>query len=161
MSLFEDDQYSWRETFFILFDVADRPTAQQLENAIKKLGSSYDVNNLSADEEGRFESLTLRSPDDYAAMDISFASGDEVSEHGAELAADMKAMTLSDEERVQLARLSECNAQFDVYHFEQIILTGDEEEDELFDPGSLLIVLERLAQLCKGIVVDPQSGSLV
>ena len=161
MSLFEDDQYSWRETFFILFDVADRPTAQQIESAIKKLGPSYEVNNLSADEEGRFESLTLRSPDDYAAMDISFASGGEISEHGAELAADMKAMTLSDEERVQLARLPECNAQFDIYHFEQMILTGDEEEDELFDPGSLLIVLEGLAQLCKGIVVDPQSGSLV
>ena len=36
-----------------------------------------------------------------------------------------------------------------------------EEEDEFLDPGSLLIVLEQLAELCHGIAIDPQTGSVV
>ena len=30
MSLFEDPLYRWRETYFVLFAAADRPTAEQV-----------------------------------------------------------------------------------------------------------------------------------
>ena len=46
------------------------------------------------------------------------------------------------------------------FHFEQVAGSNHEEEDFL-DPGGLLIVLERLAELCRGVSVDPQSGSFM
>ena len=38
------------------------------------------LSNPIADKHGRFESLTLMSPDDFAAMDICFTAGTEVRE---------------------------------------------------------------------------------
>ena len=36
-----------------------------------------------------------------------------------------------------------------------------EEPDDFMDPGSLLVVLERIAEMFNGVVVDPQSNSLM
>jgi hypothetical protein len=64
-----------------------------------------------------------------------------------------------------IKRIPECTARVDVYHFEQMVFVGssgpDDEIDDFMDPGSLLVVLERIAELCDGIVVDPQSNSLL
>jgi hypothetical protein len=36
-----------------------------------------------------------------------------------------------------------------------------EEADEVFDPSTLLLVLEALVDLTGGIAVDPQSGTIL
>ena len=115
---------------------------------------------MLADESGNFESLTLRSPDDFSAMDITLVTGDEVLEQIEETVREMAKMTLTEEERKKLDQLAECDARFDVFHFEQLML-DDDGDDEFLDPGGLLLVLERLAKLCQGISIDPQSGSLM
>ena len=33
--------------------------------------------------------------------------------------------------------------------------------DDFMDPGALLVVLEQIASLCDGIVVDPQANALL
>ena len=59
-------------------------------------------------------------------------------------------------------RLPEFDGRFDVYHFEQMTdLAGDEEGDEMLDPGTLLIVLEALTELTHGVAVDPASGAIL
>ena len=39
--------------------------------------------------------------------------------------------------------------------------SGEGEEDEFLDPGALLIVLAKLANLCQGVGIDPQSGAVM
>ena len=162
MSTFERDNFQWRETYFVLFDADKRPTLARLEKALKSLSERFEITAGVADDQGRFESVTLVSPDDYAALDISYVAGDEVREQGEELYKELKSSVADEHERAQLARLPKCDARFDLFHFEQLTAaaTGDE-PDEMLDPSALLVVLEALARLTKGVGVDPQSGTLL
>lgn len=161
MSLFEDAEFQWRETYFVLFPDAQRPTARVIQEALQRLDGRYQLTELREDPQGHFESVTLKSPDDYAAMDISYMDGEEVTEQVQELLATVrrnkKSESMFDEH--QIARLKASNARLDVLHFEHISAASLGEDDEEFlDPGALLVVLERLKQICQGVVIDPQSG---
>jgi hypothetical protein len=162
MSTFESDNYRWRETYFVLFEESRTPTLKQVEQKLRKLSDRFQLSNLSAADDGSFESLTLLAPDDYAAIDISYIEGEEVIEQAVQLAKDMKNASLQPSDFQKLARLPKCTARFDVMHFEQIPETADEDEgDEMLDPSALLVVLDALVELTDGIGVDPQSGALM
>jgi hypothetical protein len=158
MSLFEDDRYTWRETYFVFFDEKSRPMPSQMEKFFKDLGGRYEVHDVRLDDDGRFESATVLAPDDYAGMDITYVSGEEVREQLDEMLEDIGKATLNVGQVDKLTKIARCDARFDVYHFEQ---TGGEDDDEMMDPGALLIVLERLAKLCSGVGFDPQTGTLM
>ena len=59
MSLFENEQYRWRETYFILFEEPRRPTIAQVRKSLKQLGDDYELVDPRGDAQGRFETLTL------------------------------------------------------------------------------------------------------
>ena len=163
MSLFENELYRWRETYFVLFDAANRPTAKQVIDTLQEVNERYQIGDARQDEAGRLEALTILSPDDNAAMDISYVTGEEVQEHTHELVEEMSGL-VSKKELARLKKLPEFDARLDVFHFEQLSFEGpgdDEEMEEFMDPGSLLIVLEKLARLTSGIGVDQESGSLI
>ena len=160
MSLFENSDYQWRETYFVLFDEGSRPSADALKHALESVSEKYDVSEVR-EEEGEVASMTLISPYDFSAMDISFVSGEDVTSQVDELLEQINQADLTDEERQKLDRIPQFNARFDIYHFEKVMLDGGAEEDEFLDPGALLIVLEQLASLCHGVGVDPQSGSIM
>jgi hypothetical protein len=163
MSLFADDRYRWRETYFVLFQEADRPSLDDISQALRSLGAGYQVTDVHKGKDGEFESLTMLSPNDFSAMDISYVSGEEVLEQVAELCRELKRGTDTTREQALLEKLADCTVRFDVYHFQQVSMDvlGAEDEDEFMDPGTLLLVLKRLAKLCHGIALDPQSGSLM
>lgn len=164
MSLFENEEYQWRETYFVLFDEARRPKAVSLVKTLEKAGKCLEVSNVREDADGLIESLTVRSPDDYAAMDISYVSGDEVVEQVAELADELQGMGDSPAQQTLLSRLCNCSGRLDIYHFEQTVGAEVEQQDdetELMDPGALLTILDHLATLCSGVVIDPQTGILL
>lgn len=154
MSLFEDERYVYRDTFFVLFESANRPTTEQVEKMLKALGDKYEPASLRSSE-GFFESVTIRSPHDSSAMDITLVQGEEVVEQVAELYAEFRGSTLAGDDLDKLKKLSHCNARFDVFHFEQVSMGTDDEE--MVDPGGLLLVMERLAATCDGLGIDPQS----
>lgn len=162
MSLFEDNRYQWRETYFVLCEKGRRPQAEALASALKRLGAGYQVDNLQASESGAFESLTLHSPLDNAAMDITYVDGEEVVEQARELMRELREASLTPEEREKAKKVLHASARFDVFHFEEI---GDsalaEDDEEAMDPGSLLLVLGKLAEMCDGVCVDPQTGSVI
>ena len=158
MSLFEDSQYVYRDTFFVFFPRANRPSAEQVKSILDELGDNYDIRNLKS-VDGKLESLSVYSPQDYSAMDITYVGGDEVTEQINELLNDFKSMTLTGDDRQKIAVFDNCDARFDVFHFEQV--SEGEEETEVLDPGGLLLVLERLARLCQGVSLDPQSQTLL
>lgn len=162
MSMFENNQYRWRETYFVLFHSSKRPTLERLQQTLGGLNNRFTLTNLSADDAGRAESLTVLSPDDFAALDICYLEGEEVLEQGASLADEMETPTCRPEERDKLKRIRQCDSRFDVLHFEQVVDFGDEDEgEEMLDPTALLVVLDALVQLTDGIAVDPQAGTML
>jgi hypothetical protein len=162
MSLFENSEYQWRETFFVFFDESRRPNADKVKQALAQIGN-LEVENIRADEEGRIESVTILSPDDFAAMDVSCVSGEEVAEQIPEIMKEVEPNLETDEEKAKFELLSNCNARLDVFHFQKNTAPiGDEDNlDEFMDPGGLLVLLERLGEICHGVVVDPQAGGLM
>ncbi len=164
MSLFANGNYRWRETYFVLFEQSKLPSPQDVKQALRELGTGYEILDESIGEDGCLEALTVVSVYDFAAMDISYVTGEEIDEQIAELQSELRGGDLTESEQAKLNQLPRCNARFDIYHFQQVAdnLSDDgEDEDEFMDPGSLLAVLERLTQLCDGIGVDPQAGLLL
>jgi hypothetical protein len=41
MSLFENDQFRWRETYFVLFDSKRLPTVAGMKRVLDELGRSF------------------------------------------------------------------------------------------------------------------------
>jgi hypothetical protein len=160
MSLFENELYQWRETYLILFPAERRPTSQEVQKVLAQLSPQYEIRDVREDEQGRFDCLTLISPDDYAAMDISYVSGEEVTEQTKEIIKDLKMTAADRTEAARMKRLIELDARFDIYHFEEIV-SGDAEDDEFMDPGCLLQVMQGLTEMVDGIGLDPTAGALV
>ena len=162
MSMFEDRNYRWRETYFVLFRSSHRPQLKTVQRALDALNEHYRLSNLRADEEDRFESLSLVSPDDFAALDICYTSGAEVLEQCATLAQEVQPADEGADDPAVAERVAQCDARFDVLHFERVPETPEEEDlDEVFDPSALLLVLSALARITDGIAIDPQAGAIL
>jgi hypothetical protein len=164
MSMFEDRQYQWRETYFVLFEPTNRPGLDALKRKLALAGGShFELVNGVTDKKGRLESLTVLSPDDFAALDISYLGGEEVLEEARLLAKELSGPACQREEREKIERLRRCEGRFDVLHFQRLPEHGGAggEDDEMFDPSGLLIVLDALVELTDGIAVDPQSGAML
>ncbi len=132
----------------------------QVKDRLLRINPRFELVNGEADDVGHFDSITLRSPQDYAAMDISYVSGEEVSDQVDELERDLKG-NIDATERPKLTQLAQCDAKFDILHFEQVSDEDTGDESEMLDPSALLNVMDALIELTKGVGVDPQSGSLM
>ncbi len=161
MSLFANENYRWRETYFVLFRRENRPSVDQLKETLQGFGGGYEVSEIQLTEEGNLEALTLLSPLDFAAMDISYVEGEEVVEQIDELKGELETPSCSRDDSEKRELLLQCDARFDIYHFQQIVGDSSDDEDEYMDPGSLLQLLACLSQLCQGVSIDPQSGQLM
>ncbi len=162
MSTFENDNYRWRETYFIMFSSENRPTVTQVQQELGGLCHRFELIGLQADDQGRFESVTLKAPDDFAALDICFLEGEEVLEQRLAIAKEVE-HNCGPDERHQVEMLQQCDARLDVLHFQDVAaghIPGEDDSEEMHDPGALLIVLEALVELTSGVAVDPQSGSI-
>ena len=159
-----DDQLEWRDTYFILFQQADRPTLTQVEAAITEASRRLKLENLEADDDGLFESMLVQAPQDNAALEISYETGDAVIQQSADLAKQLK-----DELQVnELKRMLKSDARLDVMFFERVrgdSFGGDEDDEEweagALDPSSLLNVVGALAKLTGGLPIDPASGAVL
>ena len=162
MSVESDDQLEWRDTYFILFDQPDRPTLTQVESAITDASRRLKLENLEADEDGMFESLLVQAPQDNAALEISYETGEAVIQQSAELAKQLK----GDLNAKQLAKMLKADARLDVMLFERVQSDAwSEDEDDwetaTLDPSSLLNVVDALTKLTGGLPIDPASGSVL
>ena len=162
MSLFDDPNYRWRDTFLVLFDDEQRPTVERALSAIQQIGR-FEIRNSSESESQHIESVTITSSADLAGLEILYIAGAEVVEETEALVIELAedAMLLGQEN--SLTQLSAANARFDILHFEKITENSNEPsaDDELMDPGSLLAVTAALADLVNGVAVDPSSASFV
>jgi hypothetical protein len=160
-----DDQLEWRDTYFILFQQADRPTLTQVEAAITDSTKKLKLQNLEADDDGMFESVLVQAPQDNAALEISYERGEAVVEQSADLARQLK----DDLQPKQLQKMLKADARLDVMLFERVrddFGNGSDEDDDEWaasslDPASLLNVVDALAKLTHGLPIDPASGSIL
>lgn len=165
------DQLAWRETYFVMFASDNRPTMAQVETAIAEASTRLSVTDLAADDDGLFASAVVQAPEDNAAMEISYESGEMVIEQSAALAKQLRKQLDGD----QLAQLLRADARLDVMHFERLA-EGQMEEDEFgygeeededallaeaLDPASLITVVDALTRLTGGIAFDPASGDIM
>lgn len=161
MSLFDQEDYKWRETFFVMFRSSHRPDLAQVELELDKLGR-FEISDQTADDDGKVTSMTVIAPDDFSALDISYIAGDEVVDESNSLLEELVAEGVTPEEREKIDNAASFDARFDIMHFQRIVEDdGDDEAMELFDPSALLKVLQRLCKLTDGISIDPQSGTLL
>jgi hypothetical protein len=159
-----EDELAWRETYFILFDHAARPTLTQVEAALTRANRRLKFDTLAADDDGLFESALVQAPEDNAALEISYEEGDAVVEQSVEIAKQLRKRIDTD----QLARLLKADARLDIMHFERLHedepFYSDEPDDEfteMLDPASLITVVDALAKLTDGMAIDPASGDLL
>ena len=162
MSLFAHPEYRWRETYCVLFKEEYRPTSMDIEAACLRLGDRYQLKEVHGNDDGLLDSLTMLSPADFAAMDFSFVSGEEVQEQLDELLVELKSTQLDEDEKAKFERLKTCNARFDIYHFEQLVdLFAGDDGEEYLDPAALLVVLNWFSGLCNGVGIDPQANTIM
>lgn len=159
MSLFENEQYEYTDTFFVFFKRENLPAVDAITDAIKELGDRYEQGKLSLRDDA-FESMTVLSPQDFSAMDIVLDMNAEVAAQIEEMMGEFRTLTLTGDDQEKLKRFKECDARFDLFHFEKQV-AGNSDPDAFIDPGGLLIVLEKLRALCDGVGIDPQSQMLL
>ena len=129
MSLFEDNRFVYRDTFFVYFKKQDRPNVESVKAFLAEMGNKYQTTNLK-DSDGKFESMTIHSPQDYSAMDVTYLEGEEVVEQVSEMMKDFILMTLTGEDQQKLKIFQNCDARFDVFHFEQVAEGQEEDQGE-------------------------------
>ena len=163
MSLFGNPDYRWRETYLILFPAEHRPTVTAVRKAFASVREHLELIDVRGSEEELLESLTVHSPEDYSAMDVSYVDGEEVTEQLPELVQELRQNAADEEERGQVKLVEKSSARLDVMHFQKRSAGESEEEDEdaFMDPGGVLRVLALLGRVCRGVAVDPQSGVIV
>jgi hypothetical protein len=155
----ENDQYQWRETYFIWFESPRRPSLSEAEEVVRHLRGHFELDSGEADADGLLTALTVRSREDHAALEIECAAGPDVLSEGATVAAELNS---GDVDPDKLARLKRCDARIEVMHFEEVIDAPPEQDpDDMFDPSALLVVLDALVRLTHGICVDPQAGAIM
>jgi len=87
-----------------LFHARERPTLKSVTKMLSALNKRFELTNLNADDKGLIDSLTLISPDDFAALDICYTGGAEVLEQGAVLVGDLKKLGTDELPPVPLGR---------------------------------------------------------
>jgi hypothetical protein len=173
----------WRETYFILFPQDNRPTLKRVATALGQADKRLVLENLAADDKGLFTSLLVESPEDHAAVEISYEVGEAVIEQNLEWAKQLQHEVSSE----QLQQIIRSDARLDVAHFElkaarksdshassfsvaegfsadyldEDLPDEEEAEFEMLDPTCLLTVVEALATLTQGIAFDPASGEIM
>jgi len=133
MSTFEDDRYQWRETYFVLFDPVKKPLLHDIRKGLDSMFRSLQIREAHADEQGRIESLSVASYDDFAAIDLLYQCGDHVARETNAIAEEMLLAKMSSKSMAKIENARKCRARLDVLHFEQmepIQQTESEAEEE-------------------------------
>ena len=157
MSLFEDEKYEYCDTFFIYLKNENRPTLDAVNAALEELGHRCVVEN-AREEDGKFESATIKFASDCSAMDIVYVHGPEVTAQLGEIKEDLRTMTLTLDTQNSLKKMGTCDSRFDIFHFEE---QNPNTEDEFLDPGGLLTVVGAISAICDGVGYDPQSQDTI
>lgn len=126
------DDLLWLETYFIVFPNQRRPTLARVEQALAAADPRLQVKNLAGDEGGLFASVLVESPEDHAAVEISYETGDAVVEQNLDWAKQLQKQLSP----AHLQALITADARLDVAHFERVQAGAGRREREAADDVS-------------------------
>jgi len=118
MTLFDDNRYDWRETYFVYFEASHRPKLPEVRRALRTHAPFLSIPNIKADPDGNLVEMTIASYEDHAALEIVHREGNDVLTEARDLAQSLKEGA-SEEERLKLQKIVQCKMRFDIHHFEQ------------------------------------------
>ncbi len=118
MSLFTDERYTWRETYFVFFKPERRPLLRDIRRELRSHAGTFRVLDEQSDASERLRALTIASYEDHSALEVSYKEGDAVTSEVQGLVETLGAVCTA-RERETLLRLTHFRAKFDVLHFEQ------------------------------------------
>jgi hypothetical protein len=118
MSLFNDERYTWRETYFVLFDPAMRPRLSDVRRELRHVAGALTILDSKAESGGNLLTMTVASYEDHSALEIVYREGNDVHNEICRLAEILeKGSTAKEKERLREAKT--CRAKFEILHFEQ------------------------------------------
>jgi len=123
MTLFEDDRYDWRETYFVYFESSHRPKLPEIRRALKTYAPLFYILDSKADPDGNLVAMTIASYENHAALEIVYREGKDVLTEVQHLVRSMKKEATA-EELVKLQKIVQSTTRFDVHHFEQLAGTA-------------------------------------
>ncbi|HYO24633.1 MAG TPA: hypothetical protein VEQ85_06745 [Lacipirellulaceae bacterium] len=112
----KSDELLWLETYFIVFPQQRRPTLAQVERALGDAAPHLRLENLAADDDGLFASVLVLSPEDHAAVEVSYETGEAVVEQNLQWAKQLQKQLSP----TRLEALVAADARLDVAHFERV-----------------------------------------
>ena len=123
MTLFDDDRYDWRETYFVYFESSHRPKLPDVRRALQTYAPFFHILNSKAAPDGNLVEMTIASYEDHAALEIVYQEGDHILTEARHLAQTLE-KDASAGERLQLQKIVQYKMRFDIHHFEQTAETG-------------------------------------
>jgi hypothetical protein len=164
MSLFDNPEYRWRETYLLFHKKTHRASVDKIRHAISGIRGHYQIEQLVANAHGDFESATVLAEEAFSAIDMIYVEDDQIHEQILEIQTEMKEVLEDPEDLAMLEGLGEYDARIDLLHFER--LTGDFTDDEedlnsCFDPVALLAVADKWMLLTGGVCLDPASATIL
>jgi len=118
MTLFEDDRYDWRETYFVYFESSLRPKLSEIRRALKTYAPFFNILNSKVETDGSLVGMTIASYENHAALEIVYREGKDVLTEIQHLVRTLKKDATA-EELSKLHKIVQCKTRFDVHHFEQ------------------------------------------
>jgi hypothetical protein len=118
MSLYGDDRYTWRETYFVYFDSTHRPKLADVRRELHAVAPLLKILDSKSEPDGRLTAMTVASYEDHAALEIVYREGNDVLDEIRGMSA-MLEIIASQKEKDQLHKIVQCKSRFDVLHFEQ------------------------------------------
>jgi hypothetical protein len=123
MTLFDDDRYAWRETYFVLFEPEMRPQFVDVRRNFDAHVGCFSVLDKKIGKDNSMEAITIASYEDHAAIEITYSEGEIVLTENEALF-----VTLSKDcppkEREILRKAKKFAARYSVLHFEQVAGTA-------------------------------------
>ena len=123
MTLFDDDRYNWRETYFVYFEPPHRPKLAKVRQTLKTHAPFLCILDGKEDEHENLIAMTIASYEDHAALEITYREGDDVLAEAKHTFHTLKEEA-SPRELSQLEKIASCQTRFDVHHFEQTAATN-------------------------------------
>jgi len=118
MTLFDDNRYDWRETYFVYFESSHRPKWTEVRRALRDNAPFLSILDHKTEPDDGLVAMTIASYEDHAALEIVHREGNEVTAE-ARLFANTLKEEASEEECLKLKKIVQCKMRFDVHHFEQ------------------------------------------
>jgi len=123
MTLFEDDRYDWRETYFVYFESSHRPKLPEIRRALQTHAPLFSILNSKAESNENLVEIIIASYEDHAALEIVYREGKDILTEIRQLVRSLKKEATT-EELLQLQKIVQSKTRFDVHHFEQTAETG-------------------------------------